>query len=202
MDEGENLIEESSRDLHGNTNDFQEFSGNDEEIEEEEDNLQYSDNVSTSDEDDSSGLISDIDSQTPIYPNSLITIKEFELSYLLMCDKLKLCKSYRALLLTYIKNLLPVTNKVTQSYNKLEKKMIGKDINVAKICRSCLKHLKDMNCVNRNCNSNNKQIDNRLYKHSHIDVAFFDIKKQLRYIIAKNMKEIVKIQRYKGKYLQ
>ncbi len=125
-----------------------------------------------------------------IYSGSKLTVKEFNLLFRWICQKMRISKIDRNLLLTFIKTLLPANNKIPSSYYSLIK-CLKKKTNLTKkcfkICSNCYGLFKN-GCENESCTN--------LKKNLSIDALVFDFESHLRYIIQKYWKEI---QIYKGK---
>lgn len=124
-----------------------------------------------------------------IYKNSRLTMAEFNLFYRWICQKMKLNKLNRNLLLSFIKNILPADNIIPSSYYKLLKGL-NKEKKVSKkcfkICSECYS-LYNNGCENKSC-VNPK-------KNKKIDALVFDFKYHLKHIIQKYWTEI---KHYKG----
>ncbi len=109
--------------------------------------------------------------------------------YRWICQKMKLNKSNRDLLLSFIKSVLPVDNIIPTSYYMLLKSL-NKRTKVSKkcfkICSECYSMYKS-GCENKSC-------VNTKFKKS-IDALVFDFKYHIRHIVQKYWKEI---QIYKG----
>jgi hypothetical protein len=108
-----------------------------------------------------------------IFKNSRLTLPEFNLFYRWICQKMKLNKSNRDLLLSFIKSVLPVDNIIPTSYYML-------------LCSECYSMYKS-GCENESCvNTKSKKS---------IDALVFDFKYHIRHIVEKYWTEI---QIYKG----
>jgi hypothetical protein len=125
-----------------------------------------------------------------IYVNSRLTLSEFSLFYRWLCQKMKLNKINRNLLLSFIKTILPKDNIVPTSYYKLLKKLNKK----TKVSKKCFKICS--NCYGLFKNGCQNECQNQKLKKS-IDALVFDFKYHLTYIIQKYWNEI---QQYKGKF--
>jgi hypothetical protein len=124
-----------------------------------------------------------------IFNGSRLTLKEFNLTFRWVCQKMRLSKINRNLLLTFIKTILPTNNHIPTSYYLLLKSLKRKsscDKKTFKICSKCYDPYKN-GCENVSCNNLKKQ-------HS-IDALVFDFEYHLKFIVTKFWKEI---QNYKG----
>ena len=121
-----------------------------------------------------------------IYENSRLTLSEFSLFYRCLCQKMKLNRINRNLLLSFNKTILPKDNIVPTSYYKLLKKLNKK----TKVSKKCFKICSNCYGLFKN------ECQNQKLKKS-IDALVFDFKYHLTYIIQKYWNEI---QQYKGKF--
>ena len=121
-----------------------------------------------------------------IYMNSRLTLSEFSLFYRWLCQKMKLNRINRNLLLSFNKTILPKDNIVPTSYYKLLKKLNKK----TKVSKKCFKICSNCYGLFKN------ECQNQKLKKS-IDALVFDFKYHLTYIIQKYWNEI---QQYKGKF--
>ena len=125
--------------------------------------------------------------QNFIYPTSVLTRKEFCVSYQVLCKDLNLPRIKRTKLLDFIKKLLPLDANIPPSYRYVVKSIYKgrfKD-NVFKICSSCYKRYNGELCI---CNNIKKQ--------KTIDVALFNHEQKIKLLFEKYFTEI---QDYKSK---
>ena len=134
-------------------------------------NEEIEDSSSSSEEE----IEEDVDNSSFIYNGSMLTRKEFSLSYIWMCQKLNLAQTHRNELLNYIRSLLPSLNKIPSSYNQTIKSVRNKAMQkeIFKLCLGCYE--KNENCM---CDD--------IHPKRIIDVARFDIQKQFKSIIKNN----------------
>ena len=126
-----------------------------------------------------------------IFPQSKLTENEFNYIFQLMCQKLKIPLNKRNIFLQFIKTLLPPTTNISSSYYVLNEKLkhkIKKMKKTFKICSKCYSIFKK-ECTNQDCINEKKR--------KSIDAIIFNFKKQLKNILKKNWKNILK---YKGDY--
>jgi hypothetical protein len=127
-----------------------------------------------------------------IYDGSRLTLKEFNLLFRWVCQKMRLSKINRNFLLTFIKTILPANNLIPSSYYLLLKSLKRKtsiEKKSFKICSMCYDPYKK-GCENVSCKNLKKQ-------HS-IDALVFDFEYHLKFVVTKFWKEI---QNYKGNLL-
>lgn len=125
----------------------------------------------------------------PSSEQSHISLFEFTLVYLKMCNKLKLNKIARNLILNFIKTVLPTNNIIPNTYYKLIRFLnIPKPQNKI-ICETCYADL--------DAQPNNKLICNicKIEKNSNLQISKFDLKSQLHNVILRHKENIDK---YKG----
>ena len=90
------------------------------------------------DSDSSDQLDYEIIGNNNIYPVSTIKVADFELSFLVLCRRINITTTAKSLLLYYIRTLLPNSNKIPASDNKLIKHLTFNSIKTTKICKTCL----------------------------------------------------------------
>ena len=137
---------------------------------------------SDTDAEDECDLAEEIQEHEFIYNGSRLTVKEFNLSYLWLCQRLSLPKNKRAQLLAYIKTLLPYPNKITSYHSLVHKISINNEKSVIKACSACFTETKKQPCDT--CASSRT-----------IQVAKFNVYNQVERIIQRHWNEIVA---YKG----
>ena len=119
-------------------------------------------------------------SNKPIYPGSKINIEEFDLSFLILCDRILISNKSRSLLLKFIKSLIPSNNFIPSTYSRLLKRNKIKKPNRILKCRECQS---DFDSLSRQCQRCNNSKAFQIFK--------FDIRAQLSSIIEKEWDVIV-----------
>jgi hypothetical protein len=122
---------------------------------------------------------------------SSLNCYQFAVIYLKLCNKLKLNKIQRDLILRFISAVLPPNNKIPNSYYKLQSFLNIEKIINKKICSLCYNNLQVVNKLYQ-CVKCNKQNDG-------IEITTFDLEAQLRTILHKHKDTIIK---YKGKHMR
>lgn len=124
-----------------------------------------------------------------IYASSRLTLPEFNLFYRWLCQKMKLNKTNRNLLLSFIKTILPKDNIIPTSYYMLLKKLNKK----TQVTKKCFKICSNCYCLYKN-GCENETCQNPKSKKS-IDALVFDFNYHLTSIIQRYWNEI---QQYKS----
>ena len=113
-----------------------------------------------------------------IYSGSNVNVEDFALSFILLCKKLNIPVNAKDTLLDFIRNIVPVINKIPCSYRKLIKNLGFNAVKTTKLCSVCL--LEQCQCP--------KSIKK-------LSIFEFDIERQLSCIVRKNWLTITS---YKG----
>ena len=133
------------------------------------------------------------DKLKPIFNGSLLTNTEFALLFILLCDKINICKSSRDTLLKFIKAVMPKENILDTSYHMMEKRFQDDTRkSTDAICSICLNSFdkKIKRCVNTRCQRNEILRGTTLTKKTHFEVSLFNVCEQIRIIFNKNYEEI------------
>lgn len=97
-----------------------------------------------------------------LYNGSQLNLKEFCIIFLRFCNKMKLNKINRDLLLNFIKNILPINNNIPNSYYKLLsllKIKIPKSKRICTLCHADLININETQIFCRACNKNDPGIE-------------------------------------------
>lgn len=123
-----------------------------------------------------------------IYDGSRMTVKDFNIFFMWLCNKLKLSESKRHFLFKSIKTTYPSINNLPSTFDSLQAQIDTKKDNskVLRLCSVCYakKNDKDKSscdsCTRKNISSNQQS------KRELIDAIVYDYKEQLKSIISKN----------------
>lgn len=150
---------------------------NDHENQEDDDaNQQFS--VSSDEEKEDDNDSSRYNGNIPLYEKSAFSIKEFDVSFILLCNKIKLDKKNRSLLLNYLKLFLPLGNKIPLTYSTLLKRNNVKKPISTEVCSKCYREYTEPKCPS--CNS-----------MSLVQITKFDLKKELISVVNNNWNAIL-----------
>ena len=158
----------------------------DDEIEEFENTFKESESCSEQDcseedsDTDSHQLDYEILDNNNIYSGSTIKVADFALSFLVLCRRINITTTAKSILLDYIRTLLPNSNRIPASYNKLIKHLTFNSIKTTKICKTCL--LESCNC-------------DLMFQEKKLKIYEFDVSNQVRSVVRKNWELICN---YKG----
>ncbi|CAF0800918.1 unnamed protein product [Brachionus calyciflorus] len=108
-----------------------------------------------------------------------INVKQFCLSFVICCQRLKLSLAGRDILLDFLKSLFPFPNNLPSSYNQIIKTINFKPVNEISLCEFCQQKLINDKCSNENCYSINQKV--QINKKNSIFV--FDTEKQIINIV-------------------
>jgi hypothetical protein len=73
-----------------------------------------------------------------IYSGSNVKVEDFALSFIYLCKKLNIPVNAKETLLDFIRNIVPVMNKIPCSYRKLIKNLSFNAVKTTKLCGVCL----------------------------------------------------------------
>jgi hypothetical protein len=154
---------------------------------------------------DSSSVSSESDNEFPtytpndfIYDGSLITCKEFNLSFMWLCNRLNLSMNKRKILFNFTKTYFPTSNRLPSSYNSLckllnFKKNKSKKMALCSTCYSIIREKKQTMCSK----CANKKLSCK-EKTKRIDAIVYDYKSQIKSVVSDKWQEIVHFK--KGTY--
>lgn len=98
--------------------------------------------------------IIDEHSQKEIYPNSGITLLQFALYFIWLCNRLKMNQRTRSTLLKFIKFVLPINNNLPLTYKTLLKLLVPKEqrnttVQVCNLCKETIENCRESSCQSK-----------------------------------------------------
>ena len=108
----------------------------------------------------------------PLYTGSDIKLNEFALSFIILCKRININMKAKNILLQFIESILPLSNKVPSSYNKLIKQLTLNSFKKTNLCNYCFEE----SCSCPIGTSHEKKIS----------VCEFDVAAQITSIVKKN----------------